>query len=219
MTTAEHWTFTDGTHLPVGTIYGIGRNYAAHAREMGAEVPDDPIIFLKPPAAYRPDGSIVELPSWSTSVHHEAELVVVIGTDGVDVAPHDAWSIVAGVGIGLDLTARDVQAAAKAAGHPWAVAKAWRGSAPTSVIVPIAAAGHGPWDVECRVNGEVRQHASTAAMERSVPTLISYLSRIFTLRAGDAIFTGTPEGVGPVVAGDVATCTLSSLTSLSVTFA
>jgi 2-keto-4-pentenoate hydratase/2-oxohepta-3-ene-1,7-dioic acid hydratase in catechol pathway len=203
----------------VGTLYGIGRNYAAHAREMGAEVPEDPIIFIKPPAAYRPTESVIELPGWSTSIHHEVELVVIIGADAVDIEPQHAWSVVAGVGIGLDLTARDVQAAAKAAGHPWAVAKAWRGSAPVGPIVPIASAGHGPWDVECRVNGMVRQHASTAAMERSIPTLISYLSRIFTLRAGDAIFTGTPEGVGPVVAGDVATCSLSSITSLSVTFA
>ncbi len=219
MMTHPHWTFTDGRSLPVGTMFGIGRNYAAHAREMGATVPDDPIVFLKPPAAYLPSNSIVHLPSWSTSIHHEAELVVVIGTDAVDVDEDRAWDVVAGVGIGLDLTARDIQAAAKAAGHPWAVAKAWRGSAPVGDIVPLDRAGRGPWDILCEVNGAVRQHASTALMERSVPTLIAYLSRVFTLRAGDAILTGTPEGVGPVAHGDAVMCRLDNIASLSVTIA
>ncbi len=210
------WTFADGTRIPIGTMYCIGRNYAAHAREMGASVPEDPIVFLKPPSAYRPNGSTVELPAWSSDVHHEVELVVVIGNLAEHIAPKDAWSVVAGVGVGLDLTARDVQTAAKKAGHPWAISKAWNGSAPVSKIIPVSTAGHGPWDLTCDVNGTVRQHDTTAHMERSVASMISYLSSVFTLERGDCIFTGTPEGVGPLRPGDVVHASLSSLVHLTV---
>ncbi len=210
------WSFSDGTAIPIGTMYCIGRNYAAHAREMGAEVADDPIVFLKPPAAYRNNGSVIELPRWTNDVHHEVELVVVIGADCVDVHENDAWNYVAGIGVGLDLTARDVQTAARKNGHPWAVAKAWRGSAPVSAIVPANECGRGPWDLRCDVNGTQRQYSSTDKMERSVEQLISYLSGVFTLQRGDCIFTGTPEGVGVIVVGDYVRASLSTLTTLEV---
>lgn len=213
------WAFADGTEIPIGTMYCIGRNYAAHAREMGATVPEDPIVFLKPPAAYRPDGSVIELPSWSADVHHEVELVVVIGSRAENIAASDAWSVVAGVGVGLDLTARDIQTAAKKNGHPWAVAKSWKGSAPVSKIIPLVASGRGPWELSCEVNGTIRQHDTTAHMERSVESMISYLSSVFTLERGDCIFTGTPEGVGPLRSGDVVHASLSSLVNLSVSIA
>ncbi|MBK6291087.1 MAG: fumarylacetoacetate hydrolase family protein [Ignavibacteria bacterium] len=213
------WTFADGSEIHIGTMYCIGRNYAAHAREMGATVPEDPIVFLKPPAAYRRDGSVIELPSWSADVHHEVELVVVIGSRAENIAVSDAWSVVAGVGVGLDLTARDVQASAKKNGHPWAVAKSWKGSAPVSKIVPVVASGRGPWELSCEVNGTVRQHSTTAHMERSVEQMISYLSSVFTLERGDCIFTGTPEGVGPIRSGDVVHASLSPLVNLSVSIA
>jgi 2-keto-4-pentenoate hydratase/2-oxohepta-3-ene-1,7-dioic acid hydratase in catechol pathway len=202
------WSFTDGAEIPVGTLYCIGRNYAAHAREMGTVVVEDPIIFIKPPAAYMPDGCAIELPAFSDDVHHEVELVVVIGcdTDGVD--PDRAWDVIAGVGIGLDLTARDVQAKAKSMGHPWAVAKSWKGSAPVSRIISTPSCGVGPWDVALTVNGDQRQSASTSEMERSVESLVSTVARIFTLRRGDAIFTGTPSGVGPIQSGDALSATL-----------
>lgn len=213
------WTFTDGSTLPIGTMYCIGRNYAAHAREMNAPVPQDPIVFLKPPAAFAEDGSTIALPHFSTNVHHEVELVVVIGTDGENVAVHDAEGMIAGYGIGLDLTARDVQQGAKQRGEPWAVAKSWKHSAPVSRIVPRVAVQAGPLSFTLAVNNESRQFGSTSHMERSVHELIAYLSNVFTLRRGDCIFTGTPEGVAQLHAGDTAVATLEDLVTLTVHFA
>lgn len=203
MMTDHTWHFTDGQQLPVGTMYCIGRNYADHAREMGTVVVDDPIIFIKPPSAYRPNGSSIVLPTFSSDVHHEVEFVVVIGRDVEHISEGDAWDAIAGVGIGLDLTARDVQSKAKSMGHPWAIAKSWNGSAPVGAIIPASACGRGPWHLELSVNGSVRQSDSTASMERSVESLVSTIASIFTLRRGDCIFTGTPSGVGPIRSGDV----------------
>jgi len=213
------WTFTDGSTIPIGTMYCIGRNYAAHAREMNAPVPEDPIVFLKPPAAYAEDESTIALPHFSTNVHHEVELVVVIGTDGENVAVHDAEALIVGYGIGLDLTARDVQQGAKQRGEPWAVAKSWKHSAPVSRIVPRDAVQAGPLSFTLAVNNEARQFGSTSHMERSVNELIAYLSTVFTLRRGDCIFTGTPEGVAQLHAGDTAVATLEDLVTLTVHFA
>lgn len=208
--TLPSWIFTDGTTMPVGTLYCIGRNYADHAAEMQASVPTDPIVFLKPPAAYLTSGSTLALPEWTTDVHHEVECVVVIGNDIRGCSEQDAWSAVAGVGVGLDLTARDVQQRAKSAGHPWAVAKSWHGSAPVSTIVPCDGTPMGPWELRCTVNGILRQQGSTALMERSIPTLIAYLAHVFSLRRGDAVFTGTPAGVGPIRPGDTVIGELAS---------
>lgn len=205
------WTFSDGRTMPVGTLYCIGRNYADHAAEMNASVPTDPIVFLKPPAAYLASGSTLALPSWTDDVHHEVECVVVVGRDIDACDEASAWSAIAGVGVGLDLTARDVQQRAKSAGHPWAVAKSWRGSAPVSTIVPCDGIAMGPWELRCSVNGILRQHGSTASMERSIPILMQYLAQVFTLRRGDAIFTGTPAGVGPITSGDHVVGELSSI--------
>ncbi len=208
---SSSWLFTNGTTMPVGTLYCIGRNYADHAAEMQASVPTDPIVFLKPPAAYLSSGSTLVLPDWTSDVHHEVECVVVIGRDIRECSEEDAWSAIAGVGVGLDLTARDVQQRAKSAGHPWAVAKSWYGSAPVSAILPCDGTPMGPWDLRCSVNGALRQHGSTASMERSIPMLISYLANVFTLRRGDAIFTGTPAGVGPIRSGDTVVGSLDTV--------
>ncbi len=205
----KYWTFTttDVRELPVGTLYCIGRNYADHAAEMGASIPTDPIVFLKPPSAYRPSGSVITLPTFSSDVHHEVEMVVVMGEHGI-----------AGIGVGLDLTARDVQSAAKAKGLPWATAKSWKGSAPVSPIVPWNQAGGGPWQLTLQINGHVRQHGSTVLMERSIAELVTYVDSIFDLQPGDAIFTGTPSGVAAVCSGDTAAATLDDLCSLEVRF-
>lgn len=202
------WTFTDGTTIPVGTMYCIGRNYAAHAREMGAAVTDDPIVFIKPPSAYLSEDTPIQLPEFSHDVHHEVELVVVIGADVDTIDARSAWDVVAGVGVGLDLTARDLQTEAKKKGHPWSVAKSWKGSAPVSRIIPRDQCGMGPWKLGLHVNDQLRQQGSTADMERSVEQLIAYVSAVFTLQRGDCIFTGTPEGVGPLNAGDHVRATL-----------
>lgn len=206
----SHFLFTDGTTLEAGTIYGIGKNYAAHAREMGGEVPASPMVFLKPPAALVQDGGAVVCPVFSTNLHHEVEMVVVIGEDCQDVPADDAKSVIAGYGLGLDMTLRDLQHAAKQQGSPWAVAKGFHTSAPISRILPAALFTHVPdFDLELSVNNVGRQKSSTKLMERSVATLIEYLSSVFTLRKGDSIYTGTPEGVGQVVSGDVLTARMS----------
>jgi 2-keto-4-pentenoate hydratase/2-oxohepta-3-ene-1,7-dioic acid hydratase in catechol pathway len=209
MQSGPEWIFTDGTTMPVGTMYCIGRNYAAHAAEMGASVPTDPIVFLKPPSAYAADGSTITLPSFSTNVHHEVELVVVIGPN----------RSIAGYAVGLDLTARDVQARAKERGEPWATAKSWASSAPVSHVLPAAQAGNGPYTVVLDVNGERRQHGSTDQMERSIAQLIDYIDSVFRLREGDCIFTGTPEGVAPIKPGNTAVAHLDDRITLSVQFA
>lgn len=197
------FVFTDGSTLEAGTIYGIGKNYAAHAREMGGEVPQSPMVFLKPPASLLPDGGTVVYPDFSTNLHHEVEMVVVIGEDCADVPASKAQSVIAGYGLGLDMTLRDIQNAAKQQGSPWAVAKGFRTSAPISRILPSSLFTHIPdFELELNVNGMLRQKSNTTFMERSVETLIEYLSSVFTLRKGDCIFTGTPEGVGQVVSGD-----------------
>lgn len=207
----SHFLFTDGTTLEAGTIYGIGKNYAAHAREMGGEVPASPMVFLKPPAALVQDGGKVVCPAFSTNLHHEVEMVVVIGEDCQDVPADDAKSVIAGYGLGLDMTLRDLQHAAKQQGSPWSVAKGFRTSAPISRILPAALFTHIPdFDLELSVNNVGRQKSSTKLMERSVATLIEYLSSVFTLRKGDSIYTGTPEGVGQVVSGDVLTARMNT---------
>ena len=212
----SQWDMQDRM-LDVGTMYCIGRNYAAHAAEMGAVVPTDPIVFIKPPTAYRPSGSTITLPSWSSDVHHEVEMVIVIGADADTIDEDDASSIIAGIGVGLDLTARDVQSAAKKRGEPWAVSKGWKGAAPVSAIQQVALSRS--WELTLEVNGELRQRGSTQNMERSVPSLVSYVASVFGLRAGDAIFTGTPEGVASLKRGDHAVARLGDLSTLDVRFA
>ncbi len=211
------YELTDGRKIEAGTMFCIGRNYAAHAKEMGNLIPAEPVVFLKPAQAYVPDGSRVPLPGYSENVHHEVELVVLIGRDCADVAEENALDYVSGYAVGVDLTLRDVQKEATEKGKPWAVAKGFRHSAPISRFVPASLLERGKQDfeLELSVNGEVRQHGNTADMERSVPELVSYLSRVFTLRAGDVIFTGTPEGVGRIIKGDEITAELKGLAKLS----
>jgi 2-keto-4-pentenoate hydratase/2-oxohepta-3-ene-1,7-dioic acid hydratase in catechol pathway len=202
--------------LPGGGFYGIGKNYAKHAREMGGVVPDEPIIFIKPPASYIQNGGTVILPGFSENVHHEVELVVVIGKDCANVSKENALDYVAGYAVGIDVTLRDIQNKAKTAGHPWAVSKGFVTSAPVSEIIPIEQTKDKFFDIELKVNGEIRQAGTTRVMERSVETLIVYLSKVFTLRTGDAIFTGTPEGVGKILKGDQLHAELKGYVELDV---
>ena len=217
MTDNRMYTFNDGMELPIGTIYCIGKNYAAHAREMGGEVPDSAVVFIKPPASYLPDGGVIRIPSFSQLVHHEVEMVVVIGKDCVSVARENAHRYIAGYGVGLDMTLRDVQTEAKKKGEPWAIAKGFATSAPISTIISAASyEGIPDFDLSLTVNGEVRQSGNTNMMERPVDMLVEYLSSVFTLRCGDCIFTGTPEGVGAVYSGDVLRAQLGDIASLEV---
>lgn len=203
-----------------GKLLCIGRNYAAHAAEMKSDVPTTPMVFLKPSTALVPDGGVVRLPPQSSDVHHEVELVVAIGTGGKDIAEAEALRHIAGYAVGLDMTARDVQAAAKKKGHPWSVAKGFDTFAPLGALVPASAIAD-PQDltIALRVNGTLRQEGHTADMIFSVAPLIAYCSAIFTLEPGDLIYTGTPEGVGPVEAGDVLEAEVAGLPTLRVTVA
>ncbi len=216
----RNYVFTDGRTMQVGTMYCAGRNYADHASEMGAVVPSEPIIFIKPPSAYSPNGAVVELPKFSSEVHFEAELVVLIGSDCKDIATENAFQVVAGYGVGLDLTARDAQQRAKQCGEPWAVSKGFRHSAPISSIVPIEKYGDKEPHLTFSLflNDEKRQYGDSKKMERSTAQIIAYLSSIFELRAGDCIFTGTPSGVGSVTSGDNARLLLHDYTELNVSF-
>jgi 5-carboxymethyl-2-hydroxymuconate isomerase len=202
--------------VAVGTIYCLGRNYAEHAKEMHAEITPAPIVFLKPRTALIHDGEPIILPSISRDVHHEVEFVVAIGKGGKHIARDAAYSHVLGYGIGLDMTLRDVQEEAKKRGLPWSVAKGFDTSAPVSDFLPPDQIGdpHAQ-TICCRVNGSVRQRASTGTMISRIDVIIEYISSIFTIEAGDLIFTGTPEGVGAVKHGDVVEAELAGFAKIS----
>jgi 2-keto-4-pentenoate hydratase/2-oxohepta-3-ene-1,7-dioic acid hydratase in catechol pathway len=192
--------------IPRSKVIGIGRNYAAHAAELGNEVPTQPLVFLKPnTSVIGPDDPIV-LPSYSDEVHHEAELAVVIGKVVKDVSPERALDHVFGYTVANDVSARDVQRS----DDQWTRAKGFDSSCPL-----------GPWivtgldvddlQVTARVNGETKQDGRTSQLIFDVPYLISYVSQIFTLLPGDVILTGTPAGVGPIVHRDVVECEVEEI--------
>lgn len=189
--------------VPIGTLFCIGRNYAEHARELNNPIPDNPIIFTKPVSAVIGDQGIVRIPAGQSEVHHEAELLVLIGSGGRNIRRANAFRHVAGYGIGIDITAREIQNKLKEKGHPWLLAKGLDTFAPIGNFVPATAIENpANVDVIMRVNGEIRQHGNTRDMLFPVDELIARLSMLFTLRAGDVIFTGTPSGVGPLREGD-----------------
>jgi acylpyruvate hydrolase len=202
--------------IDAGKIICVGRNYAEHAREMHAEVPVRPVLFLKPPSALLTGGEPIIRPAISKSLHYEVELVVIMGKGGSAIPERDALSCVFGYAVGLDMTLRDIQAEAKSQGLPWSVAKGFDTSAPVSSIVPAATVPN-PRElgIRCLVNGSVRQQATAGMMIFSIEQLIAYVSTIFSLEAGDLLFTGTPEGVGEVVDGDVIEAQLTGYTSIS----
>ena len=206
--------------MRAGKIICLGRNYTDHAREMQAEVPTTPILFLKPPSALLDDGGVIRIPSFSTDMHHEVEMVVLIGWGGTDIPASQAMDHVSGYAIGLDMTLRDVQAEAKKKGLPWTVAKGFDTSAPVSTFVSKSAVPDPHHlDIRLSVNGTVRQQSNTNNMIFSIEAMIAYISSVFTLEPGDLIFTGTPEGVGPVQPGDTLTAELQHVGSLTVSAA
>lgn len=190
--------------FPIRRVFCIGRNYVAHAREMGASVDKAaPMFFCKPADAVVGDGADVPYPSITADLHHEVEMVVALGSGGRDIAPEQADALIWGYGVGLDLTRRDLQAQAKAKGHPWDVAKAFDHSAPVSALRRVGEAGVDTDTVlRLEVNGERRQQATLGEMVHAVPQIIAALSRLFELKSGDLIFTGTPAGVAALQRGD-----------------
>jgi len=203
--------------LHVGKLLCIGRNYADHAAEMKSDVPDEPMVFLKPASALIRAGGTVQLRPQSQEVHHEVELVAVIGKEGKNIPEDEALDHVAAYAVGLDMTARDLQAKAKERRHPWSVAKGFDTFAPLGPLTP-AAEIEDPQDLTIRlsVNGNVRQEASTERLIFPVRTLVHYCSQIFTLTPGDLLYTGTPSGVGPVEDGDELEATATGIDPLRV---
>ena len=193
-----------GGSFPVRRIFCVGRNYAAHAREMGHD-PDRelPFFFMKPADALVTGGGDMPYPTMTSDMHHEMELVAALHSGGTDIAEADALSHVWGYAAGLDMTRRDLQGEAKKAGRPWDMGKGFDHSAPIGNLVPAAGVNPGRGVIELRVNGAVRQSSDLSKLIWSVPETIAYLSRLVQLEAGDLIFTGTPEGVAATVRGDV----------------
>ena len=186
---------------PVRRILCVGRNYAAHRREMGGDDRDPPFFFAKPADAVVPPGAPVAYPNATADFHHEIELVAALGSGGADVSVEGALGLVFGYAVGVDLTRRDQQAAARAKGQPWEAAKGFDASAPISAIRP--ANGAPPQGrIQLSVNGAARQDALVTDMIWNVAEIIAQASRLWRLEAGDLIFTGTPDGVGPLVRGD-----------------
>lgn len=204
--------------FPVRRVYCVGRNYAAHAIEMGGD-PDReaPFFFQKNPDNLTLTDGVFPYPSQSSDVHHEVELVVALHRGGRDIAVDTALDHVFGYAVGIDFTRRDRQAEAKAAGLPWEVAKAFEQSGPLSPLVPASRIGH-PTEgrIWLSVNDTPRQEGNVNQMSWKVPEIIAELSRLFTLAPGDVIFTGTPSGVGPVERGDRVTCGVEGVAELAV---
>jgi fumarylpyruvate hydrolase len=206
--------------FPVRRVYCIGRNYAAHAIEMGHDPNREPPFFFQKNPDNLTSGGRFPYPSQSSDVHHEIEMVVALKSGGVNIPVDQALDCVWGYGVGLDMTRRDLQGKAKDMGRPWEVGKAFEASAPVGPLRPVADVGHPSSGlVQLKVNGKVRQTGDLNQMIWKVPEMISYLSDYFELAAGDVIMTGTPSGVAAVAAGDVMECHVAGVGDLTVAVA
>lgn len=201
----------------IGKIVCLARNYAEHARELGNETPAAPVLFMKPASSVIGDGEAVHIPSYSQECHYEVELAVLIGKQCRAVQAEKAMEYVAGYGVGIDMTLRDVQNGLKAKGLPWEIAKGFDTSCPLSDFVPanLVADPHA-LNLKLAVNGESRQDGWSSDMIHRVPRIVANISAIFTLEPGDVILTGTPAGVGQVRAGDVMTAEIVSVGRLTI---
>ena len=206
----------DDALFPIRRVYCVGRNYAAHVAEMGGDPGRSvPFFFAKPQDAVVHEPATVAYPPATANLHHEVELVVALAGGGRDLTPDEAEAQIYGFAVGVDLTRRDLQAAAKNKGRPWTSAKGFDASAPVSRIVP--ARGDAPGAdarMTLAVNGTLRQQARLGDMIWNVPELLAQLSRLFELRPGDLVFTGTPEGVGALERGDRVEATIDGVGTL-----
>lgn len=208
----------DFPDLTYGSIYCIGRNYAEHIDEMKSIRTKEPVVFLKPRSSILHTGGRVKLPNQSADVHHEAELVLLIGAEGKNLSVDKSIDIIKALAIGIDFTARDLQSEAKKGGKPWTLSKGFDTFAPVGNFVELHnKLNPDNLNISLRVNEVEKQNDNTNLMLFNVQEIISYLSHQFTLTPGDLIFTGTPKGVSPVTAGDQITATLGQdLSTLSV---
>lgn len=205
--------------FPINRIFCVGRNYEAHAREMGVEVDREaPFYFLKDGSTYLASGSTIAYPPGTENYHYEMELVIAIGQPAFRIASEDALGIVYGYACGLDMTRRDLQLAARAKQRPWDLGKNFEQSGVLSEIVPVAECGHPQTGLlELRVNGETKQSTDLDLLIWKLPELISHLSRYYHLQPGDLIYTGTPEGVGAVKPGDKIEGSIANVGTIELT--
>jgi 5-carboxymethyl-2-hydroxymuconate isomerase len=203
--------------FPIGKIVCLARNYAEHARELGNETPAAPVLFMKPASSVIGDGETVRIPAWSQECHYEVELAILIGRQCRAVSAENAMEYVAGYGTAIDMTLRDVQNRLKAKGLPWEIAKGFDSACPLSDFVPASAVPD-PHNLRLclSVNGEVRQNGCSGDMIHRVPQIVAHISAIFTLEPGDVILTGTPAGVGQVVAGDLMEADIEGVARLTI---
>jgi acylpyruvate hydrolase len=208
--------------IPVNKIICLGQNYADHAKEMKFEIPTSPVFFFKPSSAVIHQDEQILLPSISSNVQHEVEMTVLIGEGGKNIRLYSALNHVAGYGVGLDMTLRDIQLEAKNKGLPWSLAKGFDTAAPLSEFVPASSTGDPQsLNIQLRINGKVRQSSNTNKLIFPVDKIIAYISQYITLERGDVIYTGTPEGVSRIDHGDILEASLlredgTVVTSLSV---
>lgn len=213
-----------GGRFPVRRIFCIGRNYADHVREMGGDPKSDPpVFFTKPADAAVESGGVIPYPPSTENLHYEAELVIALKGAGANLSTREeAGSLIFGQAAGCDLTRRDLQAAAKKSGGPWDAAKAFDHSAPVGLIAPIEALGPHLFDdarIALFVNEVEKQSASLRSMIFTVPEIVIALSKLFELRPGDLVFTGTPDGVGPLARGDLVRVEVGPLPPLEFSIA
>src|SRR5690554_1736159 len=203
MSYQHHWMDGKPIDLPVGKVVCVGRNYVEHARELGNEVPEAPILFIKPASALVPMSPSFAIPTDQGEVHHEIEMALLVGERLQNCDEEDArWSM-AGFGLALDLTLRDVQNELKKKGHPWERAKAFDGACPVSGFIDARGVSwKQPIEISLEVNGKLRQRGNTTQMIFSTFQLVTEISRVFTLEPGDIILTGTPSGVAALHPGD-----------------
>ncbi len=197
----------------------IGKNYMAHAREMGGELPEEPMFFFKPENAVPLEPDLFIYPEFSSDVHHEVELAVLIDLGGRNIPEAEAFHCYSQVSVGIDFTARDFQRRQKRLGFPWEICKAFEGSAPVGKWVALDTLNKGIQELplSLTVNGEIRQEGNTSDMIFPVDSIIAHVSRFVTLDPGDILLTGTPEGVGPVEVGDELIASLAGEELLQVT--
>lgn len=193
-----------------GRLFCVGMNYVAHIQEMKNELPKSPVVFMKPSTCLVPSGACIPRPTHGRDLHYETEVVVLIGREGRPTTDASAREAIAGLSLGLDLTLRDVQSDLRKQGLPWEFSKSFDASAPVGAFVPLTA-GMDLADLSFTgdINGHVRQRGNTGNMVFPVTTLIRALAKVWTLYPGDLIYTGTPEGVGPLHAGDRITASAS----------
>ncbi len=204
--------FINGVEMTPSKILGIGLNYVKHIDEMKSILQKDPVIFIKPNSSLHDISQPIPIPKNKGSVHHEIELAVCIGKEGSHIPVESAEDYIAGFGLALDLTLRDIQGKAKSAGLPWAIAKGFDHSCPVSQFIEKdMISDYNDLNLKLIVNGIERQNSSTTNMIFKIPFLIHYISRFFTFTGGDLIITGTPEGVGPLNEGDQIEASISEI--------